>query len=168
MNKTALVLVLGALVIVSATCFHALAEPPGPPPVPPAHGPGFFGGPLGPPPFGLLAGPPDLVEKLKLTDDQKKEMRLAYVGFQDKTRKARTALMALRDEKEAMLVSGRIDEAKLAKLDEGLVKLASEVMGEHLKMEREHLLDLTPDQLNLLADFIAKKELAHGPKIMGK
>ncbi len=176
MKKTAIVLILGIVTLVSAICFHAFAEPPGPPPGPPPHERGFFGGPPGPPPGphhgpglpGLLDGPPDLINKLKLTDDQLKEMRLAYVDFQGKTRKARTALMGLHDEKKTMLISGKIDQAKLAKLDEETTKLALEVMGEELKMKREELSKLTPEQVNLLADFLAKKEIAHGPKMMGR
>lgn len=177
MKKTAIMLIFGLVTLVSAVSFHALAGPPGPPPGPPPHGPGFFGGPPGPPPgppphgpgfLNLLDGPPDLTEKLKLTDDQKKEMRLAYVDFQGKTRKARNALMGLHDEKKTMLISGKIDQAKLAKLDEEIAKLASEVMGEELKMKREHLSKLTPDQVNVLADFLGKKEIAHGPKMIGR
>ncbi|MBI4962111.1 MAG: periplasmic heavy metal sensor [Desulfomonile tiedjei] len=177
MKKTAIVLVIGVLAIASATCFHALAAPQGPPPGPPPHGGGFFGGPPGPPPgppphgggfFGLLDGPPDLMEKLKLTDDQLKQMRLAYVDSQDKTRKARNALMGLHDEKKTMLISGKIDQAKLAKLDEETTKLASEVMAEELKMKREQLSKLTPEQVNLLADFLATKKMGHGPKMMSR
>jgi hypothetical protein len=169
MKKTAIVLIIGLVTLASATCFVALAEPPGPPPGPPPHGPGFFGGPPGPPPgpppFGLLFGPPDLIEKLKLTDDQLKEMRLAYVDFQDKTRKARTALMGLHDEKKAMLISGKIDQAKLAKCDEEITKLASEVMAVDLKMKREQFSKLTAEQMNLLANFLGKMEMARGPKM---
>jgi Spy/CpxP family protein refolding chaperone len=177
MKKTTIVLILGALVIASATCFHALAQPPGHPPGAPPHGGGFFGGPPGPPPgppphgpefLGLWDGPPDLIEKLKLTDDQLKQMRLAYVEFKDKTRKARNALMGLRDEKETMLISGKIDQAKLAKLDEETTKLASEVMAEQLKMKREHLSKLTPEQVDRLSDFLSKRKIPHGPKIMGR
>ena len=172
MKKTAIVLIIGLVTLASATCFIALAEPPGPPPGPHPHGPGFFGGPPGPPPgphpFGLLDGPPDLIEKLKLTDDQLKQMRLAYVDFKDKTRKARNALMGLHDEKKTMLISGKIDQAKLAKGDEEITKLASEVMAEDLKMKREQFSKLTPEQVNLLADFLSKKEMAHGPKMMGR
>jgi periplasmic protein CpxP/Spy len=177
MKKKSIVLILGLVTLASATCFHAFAEPPGPPTGPPPHGPGFFGGPPGPPPGppphgggfpGLWGGPPDLIEKLKLTDDQLKEMRLAYVDFQGKTRKARSALMGLHDEKRTMLISGKIDQAKLAKLDEEITKLASEVMGEELKMKREELSKLTPEQASLLADFMGKKHIAHGPKMMGR
>jgi len=108
------------------------------------------------------------MEKLKLTDDQKKEIRLAYVSFQDRTRKARNTLMGLSDEKRTMLISGKIDQARLAKLDEETTKLSSDVMGEHLKMNREHLSNLTPEQVNLLAEFLAKKGPARGPRMVGR
>jgi len=177
MKKTAVVLILALVTLAFATCFIAFAAPPGSPPGPPPHGEGFIGGPPGPPPGppphggdfpGLLDGPPDLLEKLKLTDDQQKQMRLAYVDFQDKTRKARTALMGLRDEKRTMLISGKLDQARLAKCDEDTVKLASEVMAEDLKMKREQFSKLTPEQVNLLADFLGKRPMGHGPKMMGK
>jgi Spy/CpxP family protein refolding chaperone len=109
-----------------------------------------------------------MIEKLKLTDDQLKQMRLAYVDFQDRTRKARNALMGLRDEKKTMLISGKIDQARLAKLDEEAAKLASQVMSEELKMKREHLSSLTPEQADRLADFLSKKKMSHGPKVMGR
>jgi periplasmic protein CpxP/Spy len=187
MKKTSIVLILGVFMIASATCFHAFGTPAGPPsgpsspgggfmggpPGPPPHGPGFFGGPPGPPPhapgfLGMLAGPPDLIEKLKLTDDQLKQMRQVSVDFQNKTRKARTALMGLHDEKSTMLMSGKIDQAKLAKLDEETTQLAAEVMGEELKVKREHLAKLTPEQLDQLRDAFGKGPMGHGPKMMGR
>jgi periplasmic protein CpxP/Spy len=175
MKKATILSVLGVLIIASATCFYALAGPPGPPPGPPPHGGGLHGGPPGPPPGppphggdfpGLWAAPPDLIDKLKLTDDQRKEMRLAYVDLRNKTRKARNALMGLRDQKKTMLISGKIDQAKLAKLDEETTKLASELMGEELKIKRESLSMLTPDQIERLADFLGKLAIHHGPKMM--
>jgi len=177
MKKTVLVLVLGLLTIASATCLLAFGGPPGPPPGPPPHGGAFFGGPPGPPPgppppggefLAIWDGPPDLIEKLKLTDDQLKQMRLAYVDFQDRTRKNRIVLIGLSDEKKGMLISGKIDPAKLAKLDEEITRLASEVMAEDLKMKREHLSKLTPEQVDRLADFLAKRPHPHGPKMMPK
>jgi len=177
MKKTAIVLLLGVLIIASASCFDALAGPPGAPPGPPPHGGEFFGGHAGPPPGppphggdfpGLWDAPPDLIEKLKLTDDQLKQMRLGYVDFQDRTRKARNALLGLRDEKETMLISGKIDQAKLAKLDEDATKLASEVMAEELKMKREQLSKLTPEQMERLSDFLTKRKIPHGRKMMGR
>lgn len=173
MKKTAMILILGIFIVASATC--VFAEPSGAVPFPPPpHGGAFFGGPPGPPPphggggFGLWDAPPPLIEKLKLTDDQLKQMRQVYVDFQDKTRKARNALMGLHDEKKTMLISGKIDQAKLAKIDEDIAKLASEVMSEDLLMKRQHLAKLTPEQMNLLADFLARKEMTHGPKMRGR
>ena len=186
MKKTAIALILILITLGSATGFVALAAPPGlpphgpglfggppgPPPGPPPPGAGFLGGSLGPspgpPPFGLLFGPPELMEKLKLTDDQLKEMRLAYVDFLDKTRKARTALMGLHDEKKAVLISGKIDQARLAKYDEEITKLASEVMAVDLKTKREQLSRLTQEQANILANFLGKMEMARGPKMAGR
>jgi Spy/CpxP family protein refolding chaperone len=194
MKKTATVLAIGIL-IAAVTGFHALAGPlgpppgpppyggeffggpPGPPPGPPHHGGMFAGGPLGPPPgppqhggifAGLSVGPPDLIERLKLTDDQLKEMRLAYVDFQDRTRKARSTLMALRDEKWSMLISGKIDQAKLAKWDEEITKLAATLMGEKLKMERERLSTLTAEQVDRLAAFLSQGKIVHGSKMKGR
>jgi periplasmic protein CpxP/Spy len=184
MKKTSIVLILGVFMIASATCFHAFGTPAGQDlgplphaagfgghPGPHPHGPGFFAGPPGPPPgggFSLLDGPPPLIEKLKLTDDQLKQMRLSSVDCQNKTRKARIALMALHDEKRTMLISGKVDQARLAKLDEDTTQLASEVMAEDLKMKRDQLSKLTPEQVDRLAEFLAKKPMGHGPKMMGR
>ena len=176
MKKTAVVWILWLITLVFATSFVAFAAPPGPP-GPPPHGPGFFGGPPGLPPgppppgggfLGLLGGPPDLIEKLKLTDDQVKQARSLAVDFQNKTRKPRTALMGLHDEKRTMFISGKIDQAKLTKLDEEITQLSAEVMGEDLKMQRDQLSKLTPEQVSLLAAFSGKGEVVHEPKMMGK
>ncbi len=178
MKKSAIVLVIGSFVIMSASCFYALAGPPGPPPGPHPHGGQFLAGPpgppLGPPPGppllggfpGLWNAPPDLIAELKLTADQLKQIRLMYVDFKDRTRKARIALMSLRDEKQTMMLYGKIDVAKLAKMDDETVKLASEVMGEDLKMKREQLSKLTPEQQERLAEFLSKRKPPHGPKMM--
>ena len=173
MKKTTVVFFLGVLVMASASCFYALAGPPGPPP----HEGEFFGGPPGPPPGppphgggfpSLLDGPSDLMEELKLTGDQLKQIRLTFVDFKDRTRKARTALMGLRDEKETLMLYGKIDPAKLAKLDEETTKLVSEVMGEELKMKREQLSKLTPEQVERLAEFLSKRKPPHGRKMMSR
>lgn len=200
MKKTAVVLIVGLVTLVSGASFFALGTaggppphaaamfggPPGPPPGPPPHGGSMFGGPSpgpppdgwpmfggpppGPPPHGhlvrsLLAAPPPVIEKLGLTKDQMKEMRLALVEFQNKTRKARTTLMALHDEKHTMLMSGKIDQAKLAGCDEEIVKLAGEVMGEDLKMNRETLAMLTPEQVEMMAQLPGRRGHGPGPKI---
>jgi len=175
MKKTAIALILGLVTLVTAACLIAFAAPPGPPPGPPPHGPGFFGGPPGLPPgppphggLGLLGGPPHVIEKLKLTEGQLKQMRQLSVDFQSRTRKARTALMGLHDEKRTMVISGKIDLAKLAKLDEEIVKLTSEVMSEDFKMEREQLSTLTPEQADRLAIISDKGAFAHEQKMTGR
>ena len=76
--------------------------------------------------------------------------------FQNKTRKARIALMGLHDEKRTMLISGQIDQARVAKCDEEIVKLSAEVLGENLKANRELLSNLNPEQVQLLATFPGK------------
>ncbi|MFH0826246.1 MAG: periplasmic heavy metal sensor [Pseudomonadota bacterium] len=177
MKKTSIILIVALAALVSVTVHQAPAGPPGHPPGPPPHGAGSFGGPPGPPPgspfggppgsemIGPWDGPPDLVEKLKLTDDQQKQMRAAYVEFREKTSKARNTIVALRDEKEIMMISGKIDQARLAKLDEETTKLASEIMTQHLKMKREHLSKLTPEQIDCLSEFLTKHKGPHGPKM---
>lgn len=108
------------------------------------------------------------MEKLKLTDEQLKQTLLAYVDFKERTRKTRNALMGLHDERDTMLISGRIDQPKLAKLDEETAKLVSEVMTERFKLMRELLSKLTPEQTNVLSRSLAKKDIALGPPMMGR
>jgi len=96
-------------------------------------------------------------KKLGITDDQKKQFRGLYVGFRDKTRKARTELMALKDEKKTMVLSGKIDQQKLAQLDDQQVKLVSDLMKERLKLRRDRLALMTPEQIGRLADLKAEK-----------
>ncbi len=96
-------------------------------------------------------------KKLGITDDQKKKMRALYTDFSDRTRKARTELMGLKDEKRTMLMSGKVDQQKLAQLDDQIVKLRTDVMREMLKMKRDRLAILTPEQIEKLADLKAAK-----------
>jgi Spy/CpxP family protein refolding chaperone len=100
-------------------------------------------------------------KKLGITDDQKKQMRALYVGFSDRTRKARTELMAIKDEKRTMLMSGKIDQQKLAQLDDQAVKLRADVMRERLKLKRDRLAIMTPEQIEKLADLKASKAFRH-------
>jgi len=96
-------------------------------------------------------------KKLGLTDDQKKQMRALQVGFKDRTRKARTDLASLKDEKKTMMLSGKIDQQKLAQLDDQTVKLRSDLMREKLKLRRDRLALLTPEQIGRLADWQAER-----------
>lgn len=107
-----------------------------------------------------------MMKKLGITDDQKKQIRGLYVGFKDRTRKARSDLMSLKDEKKTMLISGKIDQQKLAQIDEQIVKLKSDVMREKLKLSRDRLALMTPEQLDRIADWKAEKAFHHKWKKM--
>ena len=115
-----------------------------------------------------------MMKKLGITDEQKKQIRSLYVGFSDRTRKARSEAMAFKDEKKTMMMSGKIDQQKLAQIDDQLVKLRSDVMREKLKLKRDRLALLTPEQLERIADFKAEKAFRHkmmkrhhGPMMQG-
>jgi periplasmic protein CpxP/Spy len=131
---------------------------PGPPhegfmPPPPPHGH------MGPPPAG---GHREFFAKmLGLTDEQKKEMRALFVNFQERSRKTRLSLASLGDERRTMMMSGKIDEPKLAKIDEETVKAESELMRERMKMRRDRLALLTQDQIARLAEMVIDKP-GHG------
>lgn len=97
------------------------------------------------------------MKKLGITDEQKKQFRALYTGFQDRTRKTRADLWSIKDEKRTMLLSGKVDQQKLAQLDDQLVKLKSDLMKERLKLRRDRLALLTPEQVNKVADLMAAK-----------
>ena len=96
-------------------------------------------------------------KKLGITDDQKKQIRGLQVAFRDRTRKARTDLASLRDEKKTMMLSGKIDQQKLAQMDDQIVKLRGDLMREKLKLRRDRLALLTPEQIGRLADLQAER-----------
>ena len=97
------------------------------------------------------------MKKLGITDEQKKQIRGLYVGFRDRTRKTRMELMSLKDEKKTMLLSGKIDQQKLAQIDDQVVKLVSDLLREKLKLRRDRLAALTPEQIGRIADWQAEK-----------
>jgi len=98
-----------------------------------------------------------MMKKLGITDEQKKQIRALYVGFKDRTRKTRMDLMSLRDEKKTMLLSGKIDQRKLAEIDDQIVKLVSDLIQEKLKLRRDRLALLTPEQIDRVADWQAER-----------
>ena len=98
-----------------------------------------------------------VLKKLGITDEQRKQIRALYTSFKDKTRKARTDLMALKDEKQTMLISGKVDQQKLAQIDDQIVKLRGDVMREALKLQRDRLALMTPEQMEKLAQWRADK-----------
>lgn len=122
--------------------------PPGPPRGPWRHRRGERGGGRG-----------FLMRRLALTEGQLAQMRDKYVVLRDNTRKARSDLAVLKDEKMTMILSGHVDLEKMAKLDEEIVKTQAEIEREKLKMQRERLKLLTPDQAAKLSDFLANREM---------
>jgi len=72
--------------------------------------------------------------------------------------------MSLRDEKKTMFLSGKIDQQKLAEIDDQIVKLVSDVLREKLKLRRDRLALMTPKQIGLIADWQA--EMAFRAKMM--
>ncbi len=98
-----------------------------------------------------------MLTKLGITDDQKMKIRALYVGFRDRTRKTRMELRSLKDEKKTMLLSGKIDQQKLAQIDDQVVKLVSALLPERLKLRRDRLALLTPEQIGRIADWQAEK-----------
>ncbi len=98
-----------------------------------------------------------IYKKLGITDEQKTKIRALYVGFKDRTRKARMELRSLKDEKKTMLLSGKVDQQKLAQMDDQTVKLVSDVLREKLKLRRDRLALMTPEQIGRIADWQAEK-----------
>lgn len=98
-----------------------------------------------------------IMEKLGITDEQKIKIRALYVDFRDRTRKTRMELRSLKDEKKTMLLSGKIDQQKLAQIDDQVVKLVSDLLKEKLKLRRDRLAQLTPEQIGRIADWQAEK-----------
>ncbi len=102
-----------------------------------------------------------MMKKLGITDEQKKQIRALYVGFRDRTRKTRMDLRSLKDEKQTMLLSGKIDQQKLVQIDDQVVKLVSDLLREKLKLRRDRLALLTPEQIGRIADWQAEKAFRH-------
>lgn len=69
--------------------------------------------------------------------------------------------VSLLNEKKNVLRSGKIDETKLADLDEQIVKLRSDIFADRLKLVRDRLALLTPDQTRRLAQF-RERTVCHG------
>jgi Spy/CpxP family protein refolding chaperone len=162
MNRSVMLpLMIVALLIVSVGATSYAQTKPGMP-LPSAPAQGAISQPSGP--SEEFAGPMHhrhslkaMMKKLGITDEQKKQIRALYVGFKDRTRKTRMDLMSLRDEKKTMLLSGKIDQQKLAQIDDQIVKLVSDLVREKLKMRRDRLSLLTPEQIDRVADWQAER-----------
>lgn len=162
MNKSVMLsLTMVALLIIGAVATSHAQSKPGMPPTS-ATTQGTISQPSGP--TEEFAGPmhhgrslETMMKKLGITDEQKKQIRALYVGFRDRTRKTRMDLMSLKDEKKTMLLSGKIDQQKLAQIDDQIVKLVSDLMREKLKLRRDRLGLLTPEQIGRVADWQAER-----------
>ena len=104
----------------------------------------------------------DFADRLGLTDEQRDKMREIKVAFRNQTRKTRVSLMSLKDEKRTMIMSAKIDQKKLKELDDAIVKAKSEIMTARLKMRRDRLSLLTPEQLKKLAETFDKRSHRRG------
>ncbi len=113
-----------------------------------------------------------MLKTLGLTDEQKTKMRGLQVGFRERTRTARTNLMSAKDEKRAMLISGKIDPQKLTQLDELVATLSRDLLKEKLKMRRDRLGLLTPEQIGRIADSKSfgtfRSHMKRGSRGLGK
>ncbi len=98
-----------------------------------------------------------IMEKPGITEAQKGKIRALYAAFRDNTRRARTELISTVDEKKTMLLSGKADQQKLAKLDDQAVGFIGEILGARLKLRRDRLGLLTPEQMGRMADWQAEK-----------
>ena len=78
-------------------------------------------------------------------------------GSGDRTARRAMDLMSLKDEKKTMLLSGKIDQQKLAQIDDQVVKLVSDMVREKLKLRRDRLALLTPEQIERVADWQAER-----------
>ena len=113
-----------------------------------------------PPQFLLKA----LQEKLGLSEQQVKDLRAKMDDRREQIRKFRASLTPLMEEKRNMMRSGKIDQERLIKIDEEIGKLRSDIFRERLKMERDRLLILTPDQVKRLSELIPKPEETDNPQ----
>jgi periplasmic protein CpxP/Spy len=98
-----------------------------------------------------------LMKKLGITDEQKAKFRALYTSFLDRTRKSRMEVRSLKDEKLTMLLSGKVDQQKLAQIDDQLVKVKTDLMKERMKFRRDRLALLTPEQVSKVADLVAAR-----------
>ncbi len=72
--------------------------------------------------------------------------------------KFRINIMPLMEEKRNMMMSGKINQERLIKIDEEIVRVRSDMLRERLTMERDRLLILSPDQVKRLGELMPKPE----------
>ncbi len=134
---------------------------------PPPPGPGnsqgrgrrFFQSPGGP--QGRPAG--SLFQRLGLTDEQQQKLRDLRTNMKNTSREQRMKLVSLEDEKQTMLSSGKLDVDRMEKIDEELVKISADLLKARLKVRRDGLAILTPEQIKRLGDGAEDALLRGGP-----
>ncbi len=103
-----------------------------------------------------MRGEARMFERLGLTDEQRQKLRELRTNMKDTTRQKRMQMISLEDEKRTMLSSGKIDMAKMEKIDEEIVKVTADILRARLKAGRDRLSILTPDQLKRFGDVMAE------------
>ncbi len=176
-NASLIALAAALLLIICSMSVQALDERSGPPGMRPGRPQrGEFQGPPGPPGERGRPGhrfeedrdtppmsPKALQDKLGLSEQQVKDLRTKMDDHREQIEKFRTNLMPLMEEKRNMMVSGKINQERLIKIDEEIVKLRSDMLRERLRMERDRLLILSPDQVKRLSELMPKPEQRRMP-----
>jgi Spy/CpxP family protein refolding chaperone len=150
------------LLLVGLAPALALAQPDLPPP-PPGAGPGVLhmrmGGPDGPMPFGDDPGMmlPALLQGVKLTDDQRKQVReilkTNHKTFFSLFDQLRTANQALADR---LVSPGSVTEQDLQPLVDQVMTVRRDIVSQGLKVVLQVRQVLTPEQLAKAAEVKAK------------
>ena len=169
-SAAVLLLILGSLSV------QALDERPGPPGMRPGKPRGDFQSPPGPPGERGRPGPrfeddrdppplspKALQDKLGLSDRQAEDLRTRMDNHRAQMEKFRTNIRPLMEEKRNMMMSGKINQERLIRIDEEIVRVRSDMLRERLKMERDRLLILTPDQVKRFSDLMPKPEERRKP-----
>jgi len=105
-----------------------------------------------------------LYKRLGLSDQQRKDMATLFTSFRERTASAQSSLASAIDKKKEMVLSGKIDQAKLTEMDEQIAKLRSDLYRERLKLIRDRLSLLNSDQLQKLAHLKGGKICREAPK----
>jgi Spy/CpxP family protein refolding chaperone len=94
---------------------------------------------------------------LGLTQEQRAKLRELRTESRQRMQEARTAVRKIREEKLNMLLSGKVDKDRLAKLDKQFMKYHVRIDEERLRLQRERAAILTPDQAKRLGEFMKSK-----------
>lgn len=98
-----------------------------------------------------------LFKRLGLSGQQWKNMTALYASFKDRTSYAQSSLASAVQKKKEMILSGRIDQARLVALDDEIATLRSYLYRERLQLIRDRLSLLSSEQLQMLGNLKAGK-----------